>query len=93
MVKFHHFHENGWNLAKMALFREKGARGDPILSVTHAQTFADSDTVRVGDAARHGGEGGDPWGAARGVPPLRGACAGSGARREKQYPRWCCAAG
>ena len=42
MVKFHDFNENGWNSAKMALFREKGARGDrilgPGLSVTDGES-------------------------------------------------------
>ncbi len=42
----------------MALFREKGAPRRPDFDRTDARTFADPDTVRVGDAARHGGEGG-----------------------------------
>ena len=73
------FMKMGGNSAKIALFRERGARGVPNLSVTHGQTFGDSDTVRVGNTENARGGGLDPWGAAR--PVLRNSIPAGAARQ------------
>ena len=55
MVKFHHLHENGWNLAKMALFREKGAPRRPN-SRPWPERYARTPAIcRIGSAQTHTG--------------------------------------
>ena len=82
-VEFHHFHENGWNFMKMVLFR---ARGPKIPEMTGRRQTRGPGPAPMWDRGEHGGGGAwDPGGAAWGVPPRRGACAESGARREKQH--------